>query len=398
MEKKTNPQIIDYEEMFNDNNKKVDNKKTGNTSTLLIYVFLFLLGFAAIISTIIINGNTSENSKSKISINHLLETNDINTILLMKKESYDAAAKTINTNQLKTFEIDEDIILDKINYGKILIITKNNNEDNLKLFDKDERKTTLEKILNGEEIKFENNDEKVTVKIIFHALSRDNLTILLNTLSHTHANYEGILSDNSSYALLLFVTYLLVFIPIFLINREVIKEDYFYLKEKHKPVYSKVLADGFVFIGFSIVLGLISNLLSSSLKLPSTSENQELIVKIMKSSGAIYAIISVVILAPLVEELVFRKSIFSFFKNKKTAICVSALTFGFIHILSELLTIFSNFNFNTIANLAVQSISYLGAGFFLAYWYEKNNRNITLLILMHSSSNLFSVLLTLLNV
>lgn len=70
-----------------------------------------------------------------------------------------------------------------------------------------------------------------------------------------------------------------------------------------------------------------------------TSENQDVLNEMLKKSSFIFVCFSVVII-PFIEEIVFRKILFTHFGNSVNYIVssiVSVLIFGFIHVMSELL-------------------------------------------------------------
>lgn len=113
------------------------------------------------------------------------------------------------------------------------------------------------------------------------------------------------------------------------------------------------------------------------------SANQMAIVEIISSNYAFLMIISVVLLGPIVEELIFRKAIFSFFNNKKVAIVISSLAFGLIHILGE----------SSLKSMVISIFPYLIPGLILGYIYAKNDENVIVPIITHVMLNTISVLL-----
>ncbi len=117
----------------------------------------------------------------------------------------------------------------------------------------------------------------------------------------------------------------------------------------------------------------------------SISVNQFAINKMLRSSYAPLMIIPVVLFAPIVEELVFRKSFFAIIKNDKIALVVSSLLFGLIHVIGE-----------TGVDFIVNLISYSIPGVMLGLFYIKNDKNILAPMIAHAVSNLISVLLILL--
>lgn len=136
------------------------------------------------------------------------------------------------------------------------------------------------------------------------------------------------------------------------------------------------------------VCQIIGGLLTLALGGNQTSENQQLIESITTSYPVIMIFVSC-ILAPIVEEMLFRGIVFGWIYewNPKMAHLISAFIFGFIHIMSAVFA----------GNLLewVQIFSYGLMGFALSYLYEKQN-NIYVPILSHMMNNIISMCLVLL--
>ncbi len=135
------------------------------------------------------------------------------------------------------------------------------------------------------------------------------------------------------------------------------------------------------------VLSILINLLLNTPN--SISMNQLSINKILflDPVAAALMIISAVFIGPVVEELAFRKSVFGFIKNQKTALIVSSVLFGMIHIISEIIML-------DFVGALTSGISYVAAGFVFGYIYKNANKNIYIPILAHMGYNLVSILLT----
>ena len=117
--------------------------------------------------------------------------------------------------------------------------------------------------------------------------------------------------------------------------------------------------------------------------------NQKTLVAVI-SEYPIFMFFSVVIFAPIIEEIVFR---FAMFKplsqiNKPLAYILSSFIFGFLHISISFITLH---NFNEIYNLP----SYMVSGLALAYVYDKTNK-LASSILAHMMTNYMGFVLILL--
>lgn len=147
-------------------------------------------------------------------------------------------------------------------------------------------------------------------------------------------------------------------------------------------------------------IGIVGN---KYIELDSTSENQQLITEMLTSSipSAILTIIPTVILAPILEELVFRKALFGL--NQKIpalGIIISSIIFASIHVVSG---IFSNSilflagkeTFDAIIVECIYFFSYFTDAVVLSLAYYLSNYNIYVTILIHLINNLISVVETL---
>lgn len=179
-----------------------------------------------------------------------------------------------------------------------------------------------------------------------------------------------------------FVLYLILFGFIYYF----LKNDVAYDFNKFRLIKSQWFA--IIIIGYLYVLlgnflsNFISSLLSSQLNIPmSESVNQMTIVRMLNSNGVVFMVLSAVIIGPIVEELIFRKSIFGLIKNQNVALVTSSLIFGAIHLISE----------TSLAVALINGISYFTMGAIFGYIYIKNDKNIIAPIAVHILVNLISV-------
>lgn len=210
----------------------------------------------------------------------------------------------------------------------------------------------------------------------------------LTEFSLTKSDFDFSISGYTSFkakisTLINFITYVLAIIPLAFLLFKFIKSDFKRLNKNVKIFLS------FIIVGYLyIVLGnIITNFATSFLRLITntkeiTSMNQTAINKMLHSNYAVLMIIPVVIIGPIVEELVFRKSFFGIIKNDKIALVVSSLLFGLIHVIGE----------PNIIDFIINLISYSIPGFALGLFYMKNDKNIVAPIIAHSVSNLISVI------
>ena len=133
------------------------------------------------------------------------------------------------------------------------------------------------------------------------------------------------------------------------------------------------------------VLNIVVAIVYESFGLTGESANEELINSILLSNAALPMIISVVLLAPIAEELLFRKILFGVsektFKLKPIfSIIISTLIFSFIHV-TDLASLVYIFQYIPLAAVMCA-----------LYSYFKNN--IYASILLHMANNTFAVIAT----
>ena len=104
---------------------------------------------------------------------------------------------------------------------------------------------------------------------------------------------------------------------------------------------------------------------------------------IVKSKSLLYQIVLGVVLAPIVEEGLFRGLLKKIFKNKYAFLVISSVFFGAMHITFDIA--------NPMELLYI--FSYSISGLALAYNYEKTD-NLVSTIAMHMINNFFSVVLS----
>lgn len=140
-------------------------------------------------------------------------------------------------------------------------------------------------------------------------------------------------------------------------------------------------------IGILYLFEIVGNLLSTALSASGSSEsvNQSLVETLLGTMPSL-TIISIVVLAPILEESIFRLFVFNtiYPKNRILAYITSGFIFGFIHVSSEVLA-------GNIGEMAM-IFPYLFIGLALCFIYEKTD-NICYPILCHATLNAISVIL-----
>lgn len=123
----------------------------------------------------------------------------------------------------------------------------------------------------------------------------------------------------------------------------------------------------------SFLIGLFTN--------QSVSENEELVRQSI-SVAPLYMLYTCSIVAPLFEEMVFRRALYGLFKVKWIFILLSGLSFGLLHVIGS---------YNNITDF-LYIIPYGAMGACFAYLLTKT-KNITLPIIIHMLHNTILVLI-----
>lgn len=240
----------------------------------------------------------------------------------------------------------------------------------------------------------------VVLQVIFHNILINELGITNDQLlegdpnfsSEAYAQYEVLLT-----AYLNFVIMAVVFIGFIFIFKNILKDDFKTFKGDPKKYLGLF---GLGFVGMYISNFLVSFIITLFFGDDVVSSNQDLLNGIFNHNDTtkIILIIFTVIFAPFIEELLFRKSIFNFFKKKSfVPIIVSAVIFAFIHVSGPMFSTFL-LTLNNEASLKDVFIEfayigiYLPPAFVLAYVYSESKYNIFPCILIHTAQNLLSVI------
>lgn len=117
------------------------------------------------------------------------------------------------------------------------------------------------------------------------------------------------------------------------------------------------------------------------------STNQSVIEAILNNGGAFPMILATVLFAPIVEELVYRKAIFSLCNKYGVAACYlfSIIFFTLPHMLSS--------DMSNMGVWLLQCIPYAVSGGLLCLIYHKSNYNVYTVIAVHMINNLLACIL-----
>lgn len=212
-----------------------------------------------------------------------------------------------------------------------------------------------------------------------------------NLLDPTSEFYQLIMNEGSFF--LQTVGYILVSGVFVVIFYSILKEDLIEFTSHWKRHLLIAI------ISFAVMYGLteLTNYIFYVLELPLSSSNQDFIINALKSETFIYVAISVVFLAPFVEEVIFRKLLFGAIESnlklpKIVVVIISTVIFSLIHLSSELTLVFSDIsNFKYL----VAFFLYAPLAFVLSFSYSYSKNNIFTVIIVHMLNNLLSLILIL---
>ena len=178
---------------------------------------------------------------------------------------------------------------------------------------------------------------------------------------------------------------LIMFVVVLLFYKKYLKKDLVLFKLNKKDYIKKIISYFLIFLvvkyGIALFSSLLLVMLGSDLV---TSENQETVVTLAKTLPFMM-MISTSLLAPFVEEGIFRLGIKKVINNKYLFILVSGLIFGFMHIFPTELPIYV---------ALIESLNYVTMGLLLAYIYNETD-NIYVVVIIHALNNLLSMLMIL---
>ncbi len=163
----------------------------------------------------------------------------------------------------------------------------------------------------------------------------------------------------------------------------------FFMRDELKSDLSKMKANKFKYPIYAILFFVLTFLVDFLFQLiVESSVNQSTIELILNYSGKYVMIIAVVVFAPIVEELIYRKAIFSLTKGNRIYVSylISIVLFTLPHMLSS--------DMSNIFVWILQSIPYMFSAFLFCLIYHKSNFDIYSTIFAHILNNLIAVVLS----
>lgn len=189
---------------------------------------------------------------------------------------------------------------------------------------------------------------------LFVYFSFGNLEISI--LNFLHIDYEQMSKTfKVIYLMVCDLVEMAIFIGLFYPS---LKENLKDLKENHETYFKTYFKYWLIILGVMMVSNVLIMLLTDNV----TSNNEELVRNLIVKSP-IYAYFSGIIYAPLVEEIIFRKSIRNMIKNDTLFILISGFIFGGLHVVT---------GYSGVKDL-LYLIPYCTPGIIFAYIYVKSD-------------------------
>lgn len=185
-------------------------------------------------------------------------------------------------------------------------------------------------------------------------------------------------------ALYYLLTYSTTLIVLLLIYRKHIIKDF----NKFKKNYKKYLSIAFSYWLKGFFIMMVSNYILNIILKLGQSTNELDNIALLKSNIIIHTL-TVVIIAPFLEELVFRLSFNKMTKNKHIFSYITGIIFGSIHIVTSL-------SLKNPLNILLL-IPYSAMGVALGYAYKETD-NIFSSLTMHMLHNLFSIIIIIISI
>lgn len=172
----------------------------------------------------------------------------------------------------------------------------------------------------------------------------------------------------------------ILIIILFILYFKTLKNDF----KKIKGNFYSMVDTGFKYWLIGLIVMMVSNILIGLLITQAQAGNEQSVQELIHSSS-ILSVITVGVLAPIIEELVFRKAFRDTFKNNILFVLASGLVFGSLHVLLSLNSLWDLFYI----------IPYSSLGIAFGYMYVKTD-NIYTSIIMHMFHNTALTILSIL--
>lgn len=372
MDQNDNKEIIDFEDLFK---KEIDERKEQRNPekkkrygyTLLIYLLMMNVAVAFFyVIFMSVPSFTETFSEDQLILYHVA----INEHGL-------AIMDVVDYHEYQDFYTDYIVTVGTYQNYTVIVNKENTFYEDVLLLDEFLNQAAFVSILNGTLTEW---SDDIDIMLI---AGKNQILPIFFTADYKAVEGPKTELTSTSFSLLNFVVYVTMLPLIYIMIKKDVWTD-FSVAKTWRVEWLSIILVGYVYlilgnIGSNYLSNFFANIFGIT---AGDSVNQMNIQQAISSNGAIFMVVSAVILGPIVEELVFRKAMFGLFKKQNVGLVVSSLTFGAIHLLGE----------TSIQTALVNGIVYFVMGFVFGYIYLKNNKNLFAPLAVHIVSNLISII------
>lgn len=386
----------DFEEMFKEEKQEkqeqLDKKQFRQKmlSKHIIALSSYIVGFLFLASLITLLISLIPGSINKVSpVDQVIESviSDSDGIAFVEKEAFNNS-NSVYKKYLYTLDYDENLLIVVNNYNldtfkKDWVIIDEDKSEHINL-------DTLSEFIDGTRTTWEGNR-----KIVLYRTDEGQMGYPSFIVNYDLVNDVVINKDTQRYSNMT-ITVTNVLINVILIGVvgyllwPNIKIDFEPFKKKDLQM---ILG---IFVGFGILFGamavsdVIQQLITIIFNISGGQSQNQLAIEMSLSGFGIPLMIFVtVILAPIIEELIFRKTIFELSRKPRLGIIISSFAFGLLHVSSELATLTS------IGHFLYVLTPYLAMGFAFGGVYMIFKENVIVTIGAHMIWNALSIIIAL---
>lgn len=208
--------------------------------------------------------------------------------------------------------------------------------------------------------------------------------VLADSKAYEHYSSDYLVASYYIQGVSNFITYLIALLIIVFYTRDALVTDFKDLIERRTRLAWLIPVLALAFTGIAYLIDFLVS------KAVPASNNQSTIVGILQTGAAPIMVICTILFAPIVEELVFRKCIFSMLKDRVGVVwcyIISTFLFALPHMLSTPV--------DNVGIWLLQCVPYVICGALLCGVYHLSRFNIYASILAHMFNNILAVLLVL---
>lgn len=374
-ENNENEPIDQFKKIFDGEIEKKEEEKKERKGlpryivAIILYV-VFTLFLSTILILILIKADPKKYTKTPLEDISSQVINDDNAIGILNKSDIS--------------DLSSDLYVYNINDIKIAVInTKTKTFENLLKIDSNKKpinetlsKKTILDIISIKDYKIKDN--KINIYTKADVLS-DSFKI-----TNTHTISPNLIITDVAQSTVNFISYIFIAIAVLGLLYKDLAIDFKKLKKLKWHILTWVVVGFIAIYLLNFFNALYSQLFQKIFNYAPSAQNQDSVVSFLKKTPVMMTI-TAVILAPVVEELIFRKSIIGLFKNKKIGVVVAVASFALIHLIPEIIAL-------DFLGLLHNIFSYLLPSIALTFVYMKSNKNIYIPMSIHMLSNLISVI------